>query len=218
MWNLQVCPEDLTPRVRAVCFPVLSETWNHIPITYQDFHWGNRLCKCVWACWLPYSDYQMRWIRTGKVPAARSCERPACFRNPKGWNKALAVRTNKGGTGWIFKELLGCTILWAVERKMWILPARSSAQLHTQDVSPQYPRIFQKDLGSLDFFYRDNVMEPNFGCWFYFPCAFGGLPYGHTFRGNCYWKTTFKQAVSISMWPLAHRTWESYVPLRKERP
>lgn len=24
---------------------------------------------------------------------------------------------NKGGTGWIFKELLGCTILWATERK-----------------------------------------------------------------------------------------------------
>lgn len=205
MWNLQVCPEDLTPRVRVVCFSMPSEPCNHIPITYQDFHWGNRLCTCVWACWLPDSDYQMRWIGTGRVPAAISCERPACFRNPKGWNKALAVRTKKGGTGWVLKELLGCTILWATERKMQILPARSSAQLHTQDVSPQCPRIFQKDLGSLDFFYRDNVMGPTFGCWFHFPCAFGGLPCGHTFRGNCYWKMTSKQAFSICMLPLAHR-------------
>lgn len=78
-----------------------------------------------------------------------------------------------------------------------ILPLSSSAQLHTQDVSPQYPRIFPKDLGSLDFFYRDNVMGPTFGCWFHFLCAFGGLPCGHTFRGNCYWKTTSKQAFSI---------------------
>ena len=61
---------------------------------------------------------QKRLHSTGIEPGDGRCESPACLRNPKGWNKALAVRTNKGGTGWIFKELLGCTTLWATERKM----------------------------------------------------------------------------------------------------
>ena len=200
-----------------MCFPVLSAPWKHIPRSYWDCPWGSRLWECVWERWVPYCVYQMRWnsLEMGQRLGVAS---HLLASEIQVWSKAITVRSKNTAIGWIFKELLGCTILWAIERKMWILPARSSAQLHTQDVSPQYPRIFQKDLGSLDFFYRDNVMEPNFGCWFYFPCTFGGLPYGHTFRGNCYWKTTFKQAVSISMWPLAHRTWESYVPSRKERP
>lgn len=37
---------------------------------------------------------------------------------------------------------------------------------YTQGVSPQDPRIFQMDLGSLDLSHRKNVMEQMFGRWF----------------------------------------------------
>ena len=64
------------------------------------------------------------------------------------------------------------------------LPTKSSIQFHTQDVSPQYPRISQTDLGSLDLSYRENTMEQMFGCWFAFPCEYGALPYSRILRGN----------------------------------
>ena len=59
-------------------------------------------------------------------------------------------------------------------------------QVHTQDVSLQYPRILQTDVGSLDLSCRENVMEQWFGCWFSIPCEYGALPYGNTIRGICY--------------------------------
>lgn len=43
MWILQICPEDLTSRVRAMCFPALFKLCKHIAWSYQDCPWGNRL-------------------------------------------------------------------------------------------------------------------------------------------------------------------------------
>ena len=87
---------------------------------------------------------------TGNGAEARSCEPPPCFRNPKVWSKAIAVKSKNTTIGWIFKELLGPTTLGATEGKVQILPPRSRIQLPMQGVSPQDPRTFQTDLGSLD--------------------------------------------------------------------
>ena len=67
---------------------------------------------------------------TGNGPEARSCEPPPCFRNPKVWSKAIAVKSKNTTIGWIFKELLGPTTLGATEGKVQILPPRSRIQLH----------------------------------------------------------------------------------------
>ena len=56
-WDLQVYPEDLTSRVKAVYFPTLSVAWKHIPMSYWECPCGNRLWECVWKCWLPYCSY-----------------------------------------------------------------------------------------------------------------------------------------------------------------
>ena len=80
---------------------------------------------------------------------ARSGELPICYRNHKGWSKAITVRSNKIAIGWIFKQFLCCTVLGPTVGKLEILPLRSSVQVHTQDVAPQCPWIFQTDLGSV---------------------------------------------------------------------
>ena len=72
------------------------------------------------------------------------------------------------------------------ERKMQILPLRPSIQVDTQGVSPQDPRMFQTDLGSLDLSCRGNMMEQMFGCCFDFPCECGTPPYGQGLRGHCH--------------------------------
>lgn len=56
-WDLQVCPKDLTLRVRTLCFPILSVAWKHLPMSYWEWPWGNRLWQCVWKCWLPSCGY-----------------------------------------------------------------------------------------------------------------------------------------------------------------
>ena len=50
------------------------------------------------------------------------------------------------------------------------MPSRFDIQVHTHDVSLQFPRNFQTDLGSLYLSCRRNVMEQMFGCCFDFPC------------------------------------------------
>ena len=52
----------------------------------------------------------------------RSGDLLACFRNPKGWTKAIAVQSKKTAIGWIFKQVLGRTVLGPTGRKMWIVP------------------------------------------------------------------------------------------------
>ena len=88
---------------------------------------------------------QMRW---------HSLEMGQCLRVAsrlrKVWSKAIAVKSKNTTIGWIFKELLGPTTLGATEGKVQILPPRSRIQLPMQGVSPQDPRTFQTDLGSLD--------------------------------------------------------------------
>ena len=70
------------------------------------------------------------------------------------------------------------------ERKMQILPLRPSIQVDTQGVSPQDPRMFQTDLGSLDLSCRGNKMEQTFGCCFDVPCECGAPPYEQGLRGH----------------------------------
>lgn len=45
---------------------------------------------------------------------------------------------------------------------------RSGMQIHTQDVSPQEPRVFLPGLGLLELYYRAKGMEQKCGCDFAF--------------------------------------------------
>lgn len=55
-------------------------------------------------------------------PVTRSGDLLACFRNPKGWTKVIAVQSKKTAIRWIFKQVPGHTDLGQTERKMWIVP------------------------------------------------------------------------------------------------
>ena len=69
----------------------------------------------------------------------------------------------------------------------------------------------------MDSSYWENVIEHTLGSTFEFTCECGGLPYGHTSRGNCYWKMTSNKHFQ-TVYDTEHTDcWESYVPLRKER-
>ena len=96
------------------------------------------------------------------------------------------------------------------------LPTKSSIQFHTQDVSPQYPRISQTDLGSLDLSYRENMMEQRLGCLL-FRESVGVVP-----------KLTQSGEIVTEKWPSSKHfqamcysqhteCWESYVPSMSER-
>ena len=157
----------------------------------------------------------MSWPSTGKGQVARSCSLPACLRNLEGLTKAITVTIKKTTIGWTFKQLLSHIILGPAERKMRILPTNSSIQFHTQDVSPQYPRIFQTDLGSLDLSCRENMMEQTLGC---FPWECGGV----------FPKLTQSGEIVTEKWPSSKHfqamcysqhteCWESYVPSMNER-
>ena len=98
---------------------------------------------------------------------------------------------------------------------MRILPTNSSIQFHTQDVSPQYPRIFQTDLGSLDLSCKENMMEQTLGC-FLWEC------------GGVFPKLTQSGEIVTEKWPSSKHfqamcysqhteCWESYVPSVNER-
>ena len=91
-----------------------------------------------------------------------------CVINPKGWSKASSVRHKKTEIVWIYKKLLGCTSLGSPNRKMWILAPRPCIQFESQGVSLQDPRIFQKDLGSLDFSYRKKHNGTDLWIWMLF--------------------------------------------------
>ena len=75
---------------------------------------------------MPYCGHIVKVTFQYNGPQARSFELPTCFRNPKGWSKASSVRRKKTATGWIFKQLLGCTALGPLERKIRILPPKPS--------------------------------------------------------------------------------------------
>ena len=53
---------------------------------------------------------------------------------------------------------------------------RPGIQVDTQDVSPQHPRMFQTNLGSLDLSYRENVMDRLLHVALTFPVCVGPLP------------------------------------------
>ena len=106
---------------------------------------------------------------------------PANLSNPgiTCWSPALQANT-------LPAEPQGKSILGLTERKMRILPSMSGIQLHIQEISLQYSRNFQKDLGSLDFSCLENPLQQTFACWFNFLYACEGFPQGHTIRGFCY--------------------------------
>ena len=101
---------------------------------------------------------------------------------------------------------------------MWILPSRSGIQVRTQDVSPQYPRIFQTDLGSLDLSYRENMVGgTDWNVCLLFPESVGAFP-----------KVTKSGEIVTEKWPSSKHfqamcyfqdseCWENYVPSVNER-
>lgn len=70
MWGLQSYPEDLTCRVRAVCFPALAQAFNHIPTSSQNCPWGNRLLECVQTTGCHTVVTQVRWHSIANRPSA----------------------------------------------------------------------------------------------------------------------------------------------------
>ena len=148
---------------------------------------------------------------------ARSGELPTSYRNPKGWTKAITVRSNKIASGWIFKQVLCCTVLEPTVGKLEILSLRSSVQFHTQDVAPQCPWIFQTDLGS--------VVTPIWKTWWN-RCLDVGLPFPVIFSD--FLTIIPSREIVTEKWPPSKHfqavscsqhteCWESNLPLRKER-
>ena len=84
------------------------------------------------------------------------------------------------------------------------LPSRSDIQVDIHGVSPQLPRNFETNLGSLDLSHRENVTELSFGYWLAFACECGDLLYCHRLRGNRGWILTSKHTLSSSVLRSAH--------------
>ena len=133
----------------------------------------------------------------------RSGDLLACFRNPKGWTKAIAVQSKKTAIGWIFKQVLGRTVLGPTGRKMWIVPPVPVSGFtfrmwsHSVHDFPDRPMFS----GSL---LETKCDATEVWCWFAFPCECRDLPYDHTVRGNSYWKNNSKQVFWTSEWLSAH--------------
>ena len=96
MWDLHVCPVDLTSRVRGQF--VSSTFWASLTHPYGVPELPMRkqvaevclraLVAILWLLW--WSDIQLyigQWLCR--------CEPPTCFRNSKGWPKTLGVRSKK---------------------------------------------------------------------------------------------------------------------------
>lgn len=56
------------------------------------------------------------------MPVTRRGDLLACFRNPKGWTKVIAVQSKKTAITWIFKQVPGHMVLGQTEKKMRIVP------------------------------------------------------------------------------------------------
>lgn len=102
MWDLQFCAEDLIPRAREMCFHALSKPWKHIS-HILGLSMGNRLQECVWWCLMSYCAYLDEVMLWWKLASSWSGEQPDCFRNSKGWIKAITVKGKKTAIGCIFK-------------------------------------------------------------------------------------------------------------------
>ena len=158
----------------------------------------------------------MSWPSTGKGQVVRSCNLPACLRNLEGLTKAIIVTIKKTAIGWTFKQLLSHIILGPAERKRQILPTKSGIQFHTQDVSPQYPRIFQTDLGSLDLSYRENMMEQTLGCLLFHESV-GVFPKVTKSGEIVTEKLLSSKHLQAMCYSQDTECWESYVPSMNEK-
>ena len=141
----------------------------------------------------------------GNEPVARNWKSHVCCRNPKGLTKDIAVTSKKTAIGWIFRQLLFCTILGPTERKCWFLANKvqdpASHSVCVRAVSkhfPDRPRItgsfLQRKLDGTDILML-------FAC----PCECGGFPYCNIVRGNFYLKMTSKQGFTSSLLLSAYR-------------
>lgn len=83
MWDLQSYPEDLTCRVRAVCFPAVAQAFNHIPTSSQNCPWGNRLQECVQTAGCHTVVTQVRWHSIAKRPSTALVSRLLASEIPK---------------------------------------------------------------------------------------------------------------------------------------
>ena len=140
MWELQVCPEDLTSRVRSMCFPALSETCKHVPRSYRDCPWGSILQQCVWECWVPYCGYPDKVTFPWKWTSTMSWNLPARFRNPKVWTKGITVRCKKQKLE-EFSSSCSAAPFKAQPKEKCKSCDKVQYPDSTQDVSPQYPRL-----------------------------------------------------------------------------
>ena len=103
----------------------------------------------------------------------------------KQWSQARSVRGTKTAIEWIFKLLLGCTLSGPTLLKQVLCGPWLGMQVHKQGEILSKPRIFLKDLGSLELSSRAKGIEEMYGGVFAFPCECGASPYGPKLRDNC---------------------------------
>ena len=77
----------------------------------------------------------------------------------KGWSQARSVRGTKTAIEWIFKLLLGCTLSGPTLLKQVLCGPWLGMQVHKQGEILSKPRIFLKDLGSLELSSRGKGTE-----------------------------------------------------------
>lgn len=101
---------------QSVCFLPFLQLEN-IPVLCRECPWGNRLCNCVWECWLPYCAYPeaVMFIWKWSRPQAGSL---LLARNLKRLELTLALRSKKRALGWSFKLFLAApfrSVQWKCE-------------------------------------------------------------------------------------------------------
>ena len=103
-WDLQVCPDDLTSRVRALYLPALSEPCKHIPRSYEDCPWGSRLRECVWEHWVPCRGH------LDKATLAQMVKNLPAMQETRVWSLGWEVPLEKGMA--IHSSILARKIPW----------------------------------------------------------------------------------------------------------
>lgn len=104
MWDLQSYPEDLTCSVRAVGLHAVAQAFNHIPTSFQNCPWGNRLQECVQTVACHTVVTQVRWHSISKRPSTTLVSRLLPSEIPKVSQKQSLseIKKTKKAIVWIF--------------------------------------------------------------------------------------------------------------------
>ena len=94
MWDLHICPVDLTSRVRGQF--VSCTFWASLTHSYgvPELPMRKGVAEVSESAGCHTVVTLMKWHPTVHRPAAGSCKPPTCFRNSKGWPQTLSVRRN----------------------------------------------------------------------------------------------------------------------------